>query len=564
MRNLETRRERQSTQEASTALGSAAELAPASRSALSRLVQRKAASTPGNNRFRGGVPGPIQLDAATRGALVASGGAGVQRAAEGGVSGPGGTLPFGDRIQEAFGRHDVSGVRAHTGGDATAACDAIGARAYATGSDVAFGGAPDLHTAAHEAAHVVQQRGGVQLSGGVGQVGDVYEQHADAVADLVVQGRSAEGVLDRMAGRGGSSVQRKAVQMDATAAAAPADIRTRIQRLYPNGVTVAIYAQYRSRVSGAAEFVRAATEFAEQQNAVGITAGGQLVLGRPVPITSLGEVSGKVQAIHAALAADGTAGGTAAPGAPAPNTQVRSLALFSHGESFGVGLDQNNAFGLQSSRDRGRRERPNTPTGSRTTSDSVTAFVRALSGAVTPDIHVQLFACSAARDARTSEAYADWVSHGEGERRGQDSFASELAEALGPNATVAAHTTVGHVTNNYAARVFGRDAGGGQGGIQIFELLYPRAYIEEQVALPAVQQRLHGRPGPSTNAAADYTAVREAMWAHYRSCATAGRRMGTPPVNIAEDMMANPTHAAGLLRADWAARMSEFLRRARG
>jgi hypothetical protein len=75
---------------------------------------------------------------------------------------------------------------------------------------VAFARAPDLHTAAHEAAHVVQQRGGVQLAGGVGREGDVFEQHADRVADLVVQGRSAESTLDALAGSGagGRAVQR--------------------------------------------------------------------------------------------------------------------------------------------------------------------------------------------------------------------------------------------------------------------------------------------------------------------------------------------------------------------
>jgi hypothetical protein len=36
---------------------------------------------------------------------------------------------------------------------------------------------------------VVQQRGGVQLRGGVGQPGDEYERHADEVADAVVAGR---------------------------------------------------------------------------------------------------------------------------------------------------------------------------------------------------------------------------------------------------------------------------------------------------------------------------------------------------------------------------------------
>lgn len=66
-------------------------------------------------------------------------------------------------------------------------------------------GGADLHTAAHEAAHVVQQRGGVALKDGVGAPGDRYEQHADAVADRVVQGRSAEGLLDPLAGSGGGA-----------------------------------------------------------------------------------------------------------------------------------------------------------------------------------------------------------------------------------------------------------------------------------------------------------------------------------------------------------------------
>jgi hypothetical protein len=122
-----------------------------------------------------------------------------------GVRGAGAPLPFLDRIQAAFGRHDVTGVRAHSDGAAAEAARDLGARAYATGSDVAFARAPDLHTAAHEAAHVVQQRAGVALKGGRGETGDVYERHADAVADLVVAGRSAEALLDRHAGGGGGA-----------------------------------------------------------------------------------------------------------------------------------------------------------------------------------------------------------------------------------------------------------------------------------------------------------------------------------------------------------------------
>jgi hypothetical protein len=130
--------------------------------------------------------------------------------AQRGVSGGGaGALPHLDQIQQSFGRHDVTGARAHQGSDAAASCESMNAQAYTTGKDVAFSGSPDLHTAAHEAAHVVQQSGGVQCKGGVGQAGDEYERHADDVADAVVAGESAEAMLDGYAGGSESS----AVQM---------------------------------------------------------------------------------------------------------------------------------------------------------------------------------------------------------------------------------------------------------------------------------------------------------------------------------------------------------------
>jgi hypothetical protein len=139
--------------------------------------------------------------------------AAVHSAAAAGVSGGGGALPYLDRIQASFGAHDLGGVQAHVGGAASAASEQIGAQAYATGNHIAFGSQPDLHTVAHEAAHVVQQRAGVQLSGGVGRAGDTYEQQADRVADRVVKGESAEDLLGPAAGAGSaSSVQSKAVQ----------------------------------------------------------------------------------------------------------------------------------------------------------------------------------------------------------------------------------------------------------------------------------------------------------------------------------------------------------------
>ncbi|MCC6623201.1 MAG: OmpA family protein [Deltaproteobacteria bacterium] len=119
----------------------------------------------------------------------------VHATAAKGVGGSGERLPHHARIQQAFGRHDVSGVKAHRGGDAAAATSALGALAYARGESIAFRSTPDLHTAAHEAAHVIQQRAGVSLSGGLGRAGDAYERHADRVADAVVRGQSAEALL---------------------------------------------------------------------------------------------------------------------------------------------------------------------------------------------------------------------------------------------------------------------------------------------------------------------------------------------------------------------------------
>jgi hypothetical protein len=187
----------------------------------SRSVQRKAA---------GGAPGKRSLVDQTHGngdampvQARASSGAeprgdaepapSVQSRAAQGVAGPGGPLPHGETIQRLFGAsHDVSGVKAHVGDDAAAACDAIGASAFATGDHVAFRGPADLHTAAHEAAHVVQQRAGVHLKGGVGAEGDAYEQHADRVADMVASGQSAEAELDRVPGGGGGGGASAAVQ----------------------------------------------------------------------------------------------------------------------------------------------------------------------------------------------------------------------------------------------------------------------------------------------------------------------------------------------------------------
>ncbi|HWO20973.1 MAG TPA: DUF4157 domain-containing protein [Kofleriaceae bacterium] len=174
--------------------GGAEALGPGKRTLTEQLpsagpVMRKAGAPPTADNA------PAQLRASGDAAPSAN----MHGVAQSGLQGSAQALPHLDLIQRSFGTHDVSGIRAFVGGPAADASRAMGAQAYATGSATAFAATPDLHTAAHEAAHVVQQRAGVQLSGGVGQEGDAYEQHADAVADLVVQGKPAATELDRFA-----------------------------------------------------------------------------------------------------------------------------------------------------------------------------------------------------------------------------------------------------------------------------------------------------------------------------------------------------------------------------
>jgi len=204
---------------------------PAQLEALERSVSAARAGLQLEARDSGAARADLHADAQTASALTI--------AAEG-VAGSGGRLPHAERIQQAFGRHAIGDVQAHVGGRAGIAADELGANGYATGTAVAFAREPDLRLAAHEAAHVIQQRAGVNLSGGVGEVGDRYERHADEVADAVVRGQSAEPILDRMAGPGsGRSVAAaSAVQLDGpgerregSERAAPARVRSSTEQL---------------------------------------------------------------------------------------------------------------------------------------------------------------------------------------------------------------------------------------------------------------------------------------------------------------------------------------------
>lgn len=180
--------------------------AAAPQASVGAMVQLS--SQVGQAQALGGMAESPPTDSATGGAQE------LMAAAQHGTAQASDALPHLGAIQASFGKHDVTGVKTQTGGAAAQASAALGAQAYAMGDRVAFAQSPDLHTAAHEAAHVVQQQKGVQLKGAaggakLGKAGDKYERHADAVADAVVRGESAEALLDQHpGGGGGAAVQR--------------------------------------------------------------------------------------------------------------------------------------------------------------------------------------------------------------------------------------------------------------------------------------------------------------------------------------------------------------------
>ncbi len=218
-----------------------------------------------------------------------------------GIEGGGGELPHLAIIQRAFGPHDVRGVRAHVGGAAAEASSAIGAHAYATGNDVAFASSPDLFLAAHEAAHVVQQRGGVQLSAAVGQAGDSYERHADAVADAVVRGDSAAELLGSPTAGPASGLVQRVINMpidEGGDAAAPAplpaatraklvdDAGNRVDKAFTafTSACLACSASFKAELTGAEAFVFQLVEVALGYLVPGLGKAANLLLSKSVPI----------------------------------------------------------------------------------------------------------------------------------------------------------------------------------------------------------------------------------------------------------------------------------------
>ena len=107
-------------------------------------------------------------------------------------------------MEGAFGQ-SFGAVRIHTGTEATASAQRLGAQAYTVGNDVVFAdghydpaSSGGQRTIAHELTHVVQQRSGpvdgTETGAGVkvSDPGDRFERAAEATADRVMAGQPVQ------------------------------------------------------------------------------------------------------------------------------------------------------------------------------------------------------------------------------------------------------------------------------------------------------------------------------------------------------------------------------------
>ena len=227
-------------------------------------------------------------------------------------------------------------------------------------------------------------------------------------------------------------------------ARATAALGQQILKRAPNGVAVAIYATDESR------FRSDATKWAVREEALGIAEGRrkklvahQMSLGRPIPCNGkLQDIVNAVgRAIESAVSIDPITL-SPLPIVFGPETRVRALALFTHGDIDWIGACQQIRNG-----DLGR-------------------VVKAMSPRLAPDIRVMIYGCQGARDA--DEPTPAWRRNSM-RRGGSSSFCALFRDALlaegKGNAEVWGHTESGSPTRNFSLRRFRAADGKGADGI---------------------------------------------------------------------------------------------------
>jgi hypothetical protein len=302
--------------------------------------------------------------------------------------------------------HDLARVRVHAGPRAAAAAHGVAAAAFTVGSDLFFGGgrwAPGTEAGRRLLAH--------------------------ELTHVVQQSTTVDAPVLRRA-------------PDPTAPDPEKVLGERLLRDFPDGINVAFFQ------SGNDEAERRAAEWATRENALGVKGNtlkaDKLEFGR-----AFGDDKFDVKTtlpklaplLTAAVSKARPAGATVPPAGSGPD-RVRTLGLFAHGITSWCGVGSS---GL--------------------TVSNAKALVTAIEPTITRDVRVLLYACSNARGQSETESWTAGTMKGGGADSLAGVLRDELVEAGVNKGSVWGHTTVGHVTDNFALRVFYGADGKGSAGV---------------------------------------------------------------------------------------------------
>jgi hypothetical protein len=296
-------------------------------------------------------------------------------------------------------------------------------------------------------------------------------------------------------------------------------------------------------VRGGRHIQELAERFARDNQSVGIQ-NGAVTINVAEPVVRVGDIIVKLQAIHRAL----------------PSMRISNIAIFSHGLVWGLGLNSQNRFrhgGLQDCRkdncwDCDQYNSCSYYFAPDIDHQNVTSFSNHLNTIVGRNIRVLLFACMTAASPIVVAGHQDEWRDGEmppqRQRGGQGSLAEIVARKLSINsASVLGHTTLGDASENYEARVCGREAGAVRGCVHLFDILYPEDFIQQQLT------RLHLK-------ASQHDSLRAKMWDHYRCnvkrdraaarCETLRSEVSMPHL-LGQEIFIRPAKAAEWLQSHW-------------
>jgi uncharacterized protein DUF4157 len=300
---------------------------------------------------------------------------------------------------------------------------------------------------------------------------------------------------------------------------------------FPTGVAVAFYDHNLD------EAERRAQDWATDQNAIGIKGtkvqADKIVFGKPIPDTS--EIKTTLPALAAVLAA--AVAKASSPGnAPATKTnsaKIKLLAIFSHGTSNWCGI------------------------GGGLTGSNAAATIKSITPVVSSDLKVLLYSCSGAQGP--TEPYDEWFK-GTLEGGGVGSVASKIRDAMVAEGIaqgeVWGHTTVGHISENFALRYFTASSGKeGQG------LAYAGSYVwgtSTRLGFLAELQKLAESKGYLIDDKNSKRFLAEAANATnklmYSCYATANKTETYNGKNLAIAAPMNPTEVAAVIQKLWSSK----------